>query len=133
MFNPCDKIIYMKNTLISVVIPCYGSENTIEEVVINTIKTLNKRKNKYEIILINDSSPDNVWSKIVKLHNNYPRIITGINFTKNFGQHAAVMAGYKEAAGGVVVIVFTIARLTVNPPKQRSNNANIKYICRLYY
>lgn len=93
----------MKKHNITIVIPCYGSTNTIVEVVTNTINTLNERKNRYEIILINDCSPDDVWNKIVVLHNKYPKIITGINFTKNFGQHAATMAGYKEAKGDVIV------------------------------
>ena len=93
----------MKKHYITVVIPCYGSTNTILEVVTRTIDTLNERKNRYEIILVNDCSPDDVWNKIVVLHNKYPKIITGINFTKNFGQHAATMAGYKEAKGDVIV------------------------------
>lgn len=96
-------MITMSNQTISIVIPCYGSENTIEKVVSDTIKTLNERDNKYEIILINDCSPDNVWIKIEELFKNNSTIIKGISFTKNFGQHAASMAGYKESIGDIVI------------------------------
>lgn len=88
---------------ISVVIPCYGSENTINGVVLDCINTLKKRKHKYEIILVNDYSKDNVWNKIVDLHKKNPNIIKGINLSKNFGQHAAIMAGFHECIGDVVV------------------------------
>ena len=50
--------------MISVVIPCYRSENTIEDVVKSLIETFKLRKEKYEIVLVNDGSPDNVWEKI---------------------------------------------------------------------
>lgn len=89
--------------MISVVIPCYKSEKTLENVVSETIDTLKQRKDKYEIILINDGSPDNVWQVILKMHEKNPRIVKGINFTKNFGQHSALLAGYKECKGDIVV------------------------------
>lgn len=88
---------------VSVVIPCYGSENTINCVVLDCIETLKRRKNKYEIILVNDCSKDNVWNEIVKLNKKYPKLVIGINLSKNFGQHAAIMAGFKESTGDVVV------------------------------
>lgn len=88
---------------ISVVIPCYGSENTINSVVLDCINTLKQRKNKYEIILVNDCSNDNVWIAINSLYKKYPHIIKGIGLSKNFGQHAAIMAGLKECIGDVIV------------------------------
>ena len=70
--------------LISFVIPCYGSERTIEDVV-NEILDLNSEhpEDEYEIILVNDCSPDHVWDKICMLtykHSN----IRGINLCRNF-------------------------------------------------
>lgn len=87
---------------ISVVIPCYGSEKTIEKVVDCCVDTLKQRNNSFEIILINDCSKDNVWQKINALSKKYKKII-GINLAKNFGQHAALMAGYRESKGEIVV------------------------------
>ncbi len=89
--------------LISFVIPCYGSERTIEDVV-NEILDLNSEhpEDEYEIILVNDCSPDHVWDKICMLtykHSN----IRGINLCRNFGQHAALLAGYRHTNGEIVV------------------------------
>ena len=88
---------------ISVVIPCYGSENTINGVVFDCINVLKQRKDKYEIILVNDCSKDSVWDEIKKLNITFPKIVKGINLSKNFGQHAAIMAGFKECKGDVVI------------------------------
>lgn len=89
--------------LISFVIPCYGSENTIEGVV-SEILTLHEthESDKYEIILVNDSSPDNVWERICRLTDEYENI-KGVNLAKNFGQHAALLAGYGYARGELIV------------------------------
>lgn len=89
--------------LISFVIPCYGSEHTIEGVV-KEILDLNTShpEDKYEIILVNDSSPDQVWQKICTLSKQHSNIY-GINLAKNFGQHAALLAGYRYSKGEIVV------------------------------
>ena len=86
----------MKGT-VSFVIPCYRSENTIADVIdelIREIRTLAIQD--YEIILVNDCSPDNVWGVIEKLCAQNDRI-TGISLSRNFGQHAALLAGYSYA------------------------------------
>lgn len=88
---------------ISVVIPCYCSEKTLSSVVFDTINTLKIRKVSFEIILVNDCSKDDTWSVIKKLHNKFPSVVYGINFAKNFGQHAAIMAGYRESKGDIVI------------------------------
>lgn len=93
----------MESMFISVVIPCYGSENTIESVVSDVVNALNTIACSYEIILVNDCSPDNVWEKINELYRKYPNNIIGINFTKNFGQHAALLAGFRESKGDIVI------------------------------
>ena len=56
----------------------------------------------YEVILVNDCSPDNVWTVIKELVSADHRI-TGINLAKNFGQHSALMAGYRQSRGEYVV------------------------------
>jgi len=57
----------------------------------------------YEILLVNDGSPDNTWDKINETAEKYPDTVTGINFSKNFGQHAALMAGLNASKGDYVV------------------------------
>lgn len=88
---------------VSFVIPCYRSENTIEGVILEIKEAMNKLgKYTYEVILINDSSPDNTWKTIERLSVENENII-GVNFSKNFGQHAALMAGMRETTGDYVV------------------------------
>lgn len=89
---------------ISFVIPCYRSEKTIEKVVQEIIETvsLKKEEYEYEVILVNDASPDNVFSVIEKMAKQNERIRI-IDFAKNMGKHAAVLAGYSVAKGDYVV------------------------------
>lgn len=88
---------------LSFVIPCYGSENTITSVTNDIKKTLQtKPKYEYEIILVNDSSPDNVYNVIRDLAKNDP-CIKGIDLAKNFGQHSALMTGYRYVTGDIIV------------------------------
>lgn len=88
---------------LSFVIPCYRSEKTLEAVVKEiTDKMLEMNQVDYEIILVNDCSPDNTFSVIRNLCAKDKRII-GISHAKNFGQHAALMAGFSFVTGDVVV------------------------------
>ena len=88
---------------LSFVIPCYRSENTIEIVVQEIRETVATRPGTdYEIVLVNDCSPDGVWQVIKKLAatDNH---IKGICLAKNFGQHSALMAGYGQATGDYII------------------------------
>lgn len=88
---------------VSYVIPCYRSEHTLSNVVDEIIETSKKLDIvDYEIILVCDCSPDNVWSVICNLSKEYDNI-RGILFSKNFGQHAALLAGYAASKGEIVV------------------------------
>lgn len=88
---------------ISFVIPCYRSEKTIENVVEACIATVFTRQDwNYEIILVNDGSPDNVWDVISGLAKKDHKI-KGICLARNFGQHCALMAGYARCTGDVII------------------------------
>ena len=92
-----------ENKMLSFVIPCYRSENTVMTVVDEIEDTVVKRPEfDYEIILVNDGSPDNVWSVIEKRAKEDEHVI-GINLAKNFGQHCALMAGYNQSKGDYIV------------------------------
>jgi len=90
-------------TRISFVIPCYCSEKTIP-IVIEEIHSIMRGNTgyDYEIILVNDFSPDSVYKVISDLAQIDMRI-KGIDLAKNFGQHSALMAGYGAAQGDIVV------------------------------
>lgn len=87
---------------ISIVIPCYNSEKTIGQVVDELVETI-KEKLDYEIILVNDGSTIELWNIIKDIAKKYEPNVTGIKFAKNFGQHAALLAGYREAKGDVMI------------------------------
>ncbi len=92
----------MKKT-ISFVIPCYRSEKTLEQVVNEINETMTSLEAyDFEIILVNDCSPDQTFSVIEHLCTKYPNIC-GVNLAKNFGQHAALMAGFHQAHGEILV------------------------------
>lgn len=90
------------NEKISVVIPCYNSAKMISVVVERIKKTISQRAEyEYEIILVNDGSKDETWNVIRGLAENDNRI-KAINFSQNFGQHSAMMAGYRKATGSII-------------------------------
>lgn len=91
-----------KNRKISLVIPCYGSQNTLSAVVDEIRDVFQTLPYDYEVILVNDHSPDGVWDVITHLASAESRVL-GINMARNFGQHAALMAGYRECSGEIVI------------------------------
>lgn len=87
----------------SFVIPCYGSEHTIQYVVKEIFDVISKCGiGDYEIVLVNDCSPDNVWDIIKSLSIENDKI-RGISLARNFGQHSALMAGYSICTGDYIV------------------------------
>ena len=89
--------------LVSFVIPCYRSAQTIGKVVDEIDATMkNLSTYDYEIVLVNDSSPDDTYQVICELCEQRGDIC-GINLARNFGQHAALMAGFRYAHGDITV------------------------------
>lgn len=88
---------------ISFVIPCYRSEHTLEKVVREIEDTMQGLSQyEYEMILVNDSSPDGTFSVICTLAESSSNVI-GVDLARNFGQHAALMAGFHQASGEIIV------------------------------
>lgn len=88
---------------ISFVIPCYRSSKTLPGVVAEIEETMQKLPDyRHEIVLINDCSPDDTFETIKQLCRTNKRI-TGINLARNFGQHAALMAGFHHVSGDIVI------------------------------
>jgi dolichol-phosphate mannosyltransferase len=89
---------------ISVVSPVYGCPEALYELCERLHLTLGAINREYEIILINDGSPDNSWEIIRELANKDLRV-KGINLSRNFGQHNAITAGLDFARGNWVVVM----------------------------
>jgi undecaprenyl-phosphate 4-deoxy-4-formamido-L-arabinose transferase len=88
---------------LSFVIPCYGSELTIENVIseINNIM-MQRPENTYEIICVNDCSPDKVLERLKEVVTRQKNIII-VDLAKNMGKHAAMMAGFSFVTGDYIV------------------------------
>ncbi len=84
---------------LSFIIPCYRSEHTLPGVVAELEQTMTRRpETDYEIILTDDGSPDGVWNVIQGLAAEDGHI-KALRFTRNFGQHAALLAGLSAMSG----------------------------------
>ena len=89
--------------MISFVIPCYRSQATLPSVIREIQETMEGlRQYTYEVVLVNDCSPDDTFETIRELCRENANI-TGINLAKNFGQHSALMAGFHQIKGDIVV------------------------------
>lgn len=94
----------MSNPHISIVSPVYGCKTCLYELYFRLKETLEKINPDFEIILVNDASPDGAWETIVELAQKDQRV-KGINFSRNFGQHYAITAGLHYAKGEWVVVM----------------------------
>lgn len=90
-------------TKLSFVIPCYRSEHTVMVVVDEIEHTMTAHdESNYEIILVNDGSPDQVW-RVIQNRCTTDSYVIGVDLSKNFGQHCALMAGYHQARGEYII------------------------------
>lgn len=89
---------------ISIVIPCYKSQDMISDVVDGIVSTFHEHypQDALEIILVNDSSPDSTYLVIKEICKRLP-FVTGIDLAKNFGQHSAIMAGLRKTTGDIIL------------------------------
>lgn len=93
----------IEKTLISIVIPCYYSEQTIEKVVEMVIEEFRKRPEyRCEFVLVNDGSTDGTYDRIKELGKKYP-YVKGINLLRNFGQHNALLAALHYVSGDYIL------------------------------
>lgn len=89
---------------ISVVSPVYRGEKMVSELVRRNVEALTSITDDYEIILVNDASPDNSWQAIEAECKKNPNV-KGLNLSRNFGQHYAITAGLRYATGDWIVVM----------------------------
>jgi len=92
----------MNDYKISIISPVYGAATLLHEFVERIIATVTKLTSQYEIILVEDHSPDNSWEIIreLALANSH---ITGVSLSRNFGQQNALNAGLDIATGDYII------------------------------
>ncbi len=89
---------------ISVVSPVYKAEKIVDELVERLVRSLSLITSDFEIVLVDDNSPDASWEKILRNCNNDKRV-KGIRLSKNFGQHNAITCGLDYCSGDWVVVM----------------------------
>lgn len=94
-----------ENKKISFIIPCYGSEKTVGIVIDEIDKKVKERKEyDYEIVAVNDQSPDNVWNVLKDIATKNKKVKL-INLAKNMNRPGALMAGMSKATGDYIVLM----------------------------
>ncbi len=94
----------MSRPVISVVVPAYGCESCLEPLYEALAPVLAQISEAFEIVMVDDHSPQGDWAVITRLAAKDPRV-RGVKLTRNFGQHNAIAAGLAEADGDWVVVM----------------------------
>ena len=97
-----NKVALNPSQFLSLVIPVYGGEKVLPELLIQIKKAMKLNQRNFEIIFVCDNSPDNSWQVIEKFCENNPNI-KGLLLRMNATQHNALMAGFHHAKGEIIV------------------------------
>jgi undecaprenyl-phosphate 4-deoxy-4-formamido-L-arabinose transferase len=99
---------------VSIVVPVYRSSDTLPLLVDEVGKVLPKVADEFELVLVNDGSPDQSWQVILELSQSHAWV-RGIDLMRNYGQHNATLCGVREARHEVIVIMDDDLQ---NPPQE---------------
>jgi len=102
----------LKSKKISVVIPVYNEEKNIEKLLERLVPVMDHLERDYEVVLVDDGSTD-LSLEILLQHTG--KSIHVIELTKNYGQHAAIFAGFESCTGDVII---TMDADLQNPPEE---------------
>jgi undecaprenyl-phosphate 4-deoxy-4-formamido-L-arabinose transferase len=103
---------------VSVVIPVYRSAETLQRVVERLSRVLDDIDGIYEIVFVDDGSSDSSWELLQALQRQRPEVITAVQLMRNFGQHNALMCGFRHARGQYII---TMDDDLQNPPEEIPN------------
>lgn len=98
----------------SICIPVYNSQSVLEELYRRIVRVFEQTGKRFEIIFVDDSSPDDSWSVLERLQTTDPRV-TAIQLARNFGQHSALMCALHFAQGE---FVLTLDDDLQHPPEE---------------
>ncbi|QIG06410.1 MULTISPECIES: undecaprenyl-phosphate 4-deoxy-4-formamido-L-arabinose transferase [Proteus] len=100
---------------VSVVIPVYNEEESLPQLLERTIKSCKQLKQEYELILVDDGSSDNSAKMLEEAAAIEENHVIAIILNRNYGQHSAIMAGFNQADGDLVI---TLDADLQNPPEE---------------
>ena len=104
----------MNTPTYSVVIPVYKSEHTLQPLRERIHDTFNSIGESYELILVEDSGGDDSWEVMKAIRKNHSEVKIA-RFTRNFGQHNAILCGFSMAEGEYII---TMDDDLQNPPEE---------------
>ena len=110
----------MKSYSVSIIIPIYRSADSLKELYKGIKDEMELLNVPFELIMIDDASPDNSWKVMKKLKEKDSRVKI-IRFSKNFGQHPALLCGMSYATGDYII---TMDDDLQNPPSEISKLLN---------
>ncbi|WP_346883669.1 glycosyltransferase family 2 protein [uncultured Algibacter sp.] len=96
--------MHSNNLVISFVSPVYNAEDILDTLVLEIQNVMLKIQEPYEIVLVDDRSPDKSWAVMNKLSKKFKEV-KSVRLSKNFGQHPAIMAGLTQAKGEWVIVL----------------------------
>ena len=105
----------MKKTYLSVVIPVFNEEKNLTKLVERVSKTLDAGGKSWELILVDDGSRDKSRALLAQLQKKKPSRLRVILLNRNYGQHMAIIAGFEQVRGEVIV---TLDADLQNPPEE---------------
>ena len=100
---------------LSVVIPVFNETENLDKLLNRCMATCRNMRHPYEIILVDDGSKDGSTQQIIAAARENDGLVIGVLLNRNYGQHAAVMAGFAEARGDIIV---TLDADLQNPPEE---------------
>jgi len=100
---------------LSIVIPVFNEEKNLDELIRRCLSAANRTGRSFEIILVDDGSSDGSAKKIDAAAKSNPDNIVGVFLNRNYGQHAAVIAGFEQSKGDVII---TLDADLQNPPEE---------------
>jgi len=99
---------------VTIVVPCYRSERSLPNLIERIHQTMSAAEIPFEVVMVEDGSPDGTWNVIAGLARAYP-FIRGFRLMRNSGQHNALLCGIRAGRGEVIV---TIDDDLQNPPEE---------------
>lgn len=96
--------------MLSIIIPVWNQGNLVKGNFVNLLNTLNKIKDEYEIIFVDDGSTDNTFNILKDIHNGYHNTKV-IKLDRNIGQHQALLVGFESSGGDIIITMDADAKV----------------------
>lgn len=104
-----------QSNMMSVVIPVFNEEANLDELIRRCLEACRQARRPFEIILVDDGSSDRSFEMLDEAAAAHPEAIVAVFLNRNYGQHAAIMAGFEQARGEIVI---TLDADLQNPPEE---------------